>query len=93
MKRFKEIKKIAKCMEKAKKLAEQLEEKIETSDVEWETAHFVSMSKEELSHLDLVDDEYYVKQYQGYIEDDFYGWLYYATNIPGQYVKVHFGSY
>ena len=67
MKKFKEIKEIAKCMEKAKKLAEQLEEKIETSDIDWETAHFVSMSKEELSHLDLVDDEYYVKQYQGYI--------------------------
>ncbi|MBQ8559067.1 MAG: hypothetical protein IJ439_03680 [Tyzzerella sp.] len=93
MKQYKEIKQIAKYIQKIQRLSEQLAERIDVDDIEWNTAHLVSMSKEQLSHLELVADEYYVKQYQGYIEDDFYGWLYYATDVPGQYVKVHFGSY
>ena len=89
---FKEIKEIAKCVQKIHRLAEQLDKKIDTDGIHWESAQLVSMTKEQLSHLNLVDNECYVDQHQGYLEDDFYGWLYYKTNVAGQYVKVHFTS-
>lgn len=37
-----------------------------------------------------VTDEYYVDQWAGYAEDDYHGELYFKTNVPGQYVRVHF---
>lgn len=35
-------------------------------------------------------DEYYVKQYQGYFKDTYFGRLYFRTDVPGQYVRVCF---
>lgn len=92
---YKEIKEIAKCNSKIKRLADKVNEKMQTdnfscNDIEWETARLVTMSRKDLEKLDLVDDDYYSEHHRGYLEDDFYGWLYFKTDVPGQYVKVHF---
>lgn len=58
--------------------------------IEWNTALFVSMKDEDLKRLDLVDDDYYSDHHKGYWEDDFYGFLYFKTDVPGQYVRIHF---
>lgn len=43
-----------------------------------------------LDNSGLVDDLYYCYQLTGYCEDDFYGDLYFKTNVPGQFIKVPF---
>lgn len=87
---YKEIKEIAKCNSKIERLAKKVSDKLSFDDIEWETAHLVTMSKKELEKFPLVDNDYYSDQHVGYCEDDFYGWLYFKTDVPGQYVKVHF---
>lgn len=88
---YKEIKEIAKCNSKIERLVDKLSEKFDVGeDIEWDTAIFVSMKDEDLKRLDLVDDDYYSDHHKGYWEDDFYGWLYFKTDVPGQYVRVHF---
>lgn len=92
---YKEIKEIAKCNSKIKRLADKVNEKMQTdnfscNDIKWETARLVTMSRKDLEKLDLIDDDYYSEHHRGYLEDDFYGWLYFKTDVPGQYVKVHF---
>lgn len=90
MKVFKEIKEIAKCTNKIKNLVDKLEEKMDTDDIDWNTAELVSLNKEQIKRLgSVVDDLYYCDQHQIY-EDWFAGWLYFKTDVPGQYVKVHF---
>lgn len=91
MKIYKEIKEIAKCNSKIERLIDRLSERFDVGDdIEWNTAIFVSMKDEDLKRLDLVDDDYYSDQHKGYWEDGFYGWLYFKTDVPGQYVRVHF---
>ena len=91
MKIYKEIKEIAKCNSKIERLTDRLSERFDVGeDIEWNTAIFVSMKDKDLKRLDLVDDDYYCDQHVGYLEDDFYGWLYFKTDVPGQYVRVHF---
>lgn len=87
---YKEIKEIAKCNSKIDSLVNKLSEKIDTEGIAWQTARFVSMSRKDLEKLELVDDDYYCQQYTGYIEDDYYGGLYFKTDVPSQYVKVYF---
>ena len=91
MKIYKEIKEIAKCNSKIERLIDKLSERFDVGDdIEWNTAIFVSMKDEDLKRLDLVDDDYYSDHHKGYWEDGFYGWLYFKTDVPGQYVRVHF---
>ena len=88
---YKEIKEIAKCNSKIERLVDKLSERFDVGDdIEWNTAIFVSMKDEDLKRLDLVDDDYYSDHHKGYWEDGFYGWLYFKTDVPGQYVRVHF---
>lgn len=91
MKIYKEIKEIAKCNSKIERLTDRLSERFDVGDgIEWNTAILVSMSEKDLKRLDLVDGDYYSDHHVGYREDDFYGWLYFKTDVPGQYVRVHF---
>lgn len=87
---YKEIKEIAKCNSKIERLVKKVSEKVYCDDIDWQTAHLVTMSKKQLEKLPLVDNDYYSDQHRGYYEDDFYGWLYFKTDVPGQYVKVYF---
>lgn len=36
------------------------------------------------------EGDYYCNQSQGYCEDHFFGYLYFKTDVPGEYVKIHF---
>lgn len=93
MNTYKEVKEIAKCNAKVAHLAEKLEKIVDTDGLEWETARFVSLSKEEIEDFEQsngVTDDYYVNQWTGYCEDDFHGYVYFKTDVPGQFVQVHF---
>lgn len=98
-----EIKKIAGCRDKIKRLSDLVSQKIDTDDLYFEFSYLVSGCRERDGHLyqgeaqldndGLVDDLYYYDQHTGYLEDDFYGTLYFKTNVPGQFVAVPFGMW
>lgn len=93
MNEYKEIKQIAKCMSKVDHLKKILDDKIDCEGIDWTTAHFVGLSKEDIEHFKRSyseTEDYFVDQSVGYCGDDFFGWLYFKTDVPGQYVKVHF---
>lgn len=89
---YKEIKEIAKAMAKVKHLAEKISEKIDTEGFDWASAEFVSLDKEDIKHFGFegTTEDYYVDQWTGYCEDDYHGYLYFKTDVPGQYVRVYF---
>lgn len=90
MKIYKDIKKIVKCMSKVQRLAEKLENSdLDCDGIDWHTAELVSLTKGQIRVFEETED-YFVDQSQGYIEDNFYGHLYFKTDVPGQYVKVYF---
>lgn len=94
MNRYKEIKQIAKCMTKIMYLIEKLEKGgFDADGIDWTSAEFVSLDKEDIRHFENtngVTEDYYVDQWTGYCEDDYFGYLYFKTDVNGQYVKVHF---
>jgi hypothetical protein len=97
-----ELKRIAAANAKRDYWIKQLElsGKVEMDDLHIESAYLIDGCKEKNGHLyqngwcldnsGLVDDQYYCYQTQGYHEDDFYGTLYFKTNVPGQFVQVPF---
>lgn len=97
---FPEIKKIAGLNDSITRLCKTLSEKMEDEGIDWSSAYLVNGCKERNGHLycngerldrdGLVDDLYYCTQYTGYCEDDYYGTLYFKTNVPGQFVAVPF---
>ena len=101
MKVYKALKEIALMNEKRQELCKKLEEEIDIDDLGMEYAKIIRNCEERDGHLydsagkrldnsGMVDDEYYCYQQQGYIEDDFYGKLYYATDEKGVFVEVSF---
>ena len=97
---YPEIKKIAGANAKIMRLADKLSEKLDCYGLEFERAHLIDGCSERNGHLyqnggrldnsGLVDDDYYCDQHPGWLEDDFYGTLYFKTNVPGQFVAVPF---
>lgn len=94
MKTYKEVKEIAKYVSQIRTLTEKLKEADYCfDDIDWGTAEFVRLSEEDIENFkknNCVTEDYYVEQHTGYFEDDFYGWLWFKTDIEGEYVKVHF---
>lgn len=100
---YPEIKKIAELNEEIKQLTEKLETQLDIDGLDFQAAYFVKDCEEKNNHLydskgnildndsdGLVDDDYYCCQYTGYCEDDFFGIVYYKTNVPGQFVAIPF---
>ena len=97
---IKELKKIAGLNEKINHLAKIVQQKLDLDGLDIQGAYLVSGCSEKRNHLyqdgcrldncGLVDDLYYCNQYTGYCGDDFYGTLYFKTDVPGQYVAVPF---
>lgn len=95
-----EIKKIAGMNEKIIRLGNIIANKMDADWLDFQNAYLVNGCKERNGHLyqgdsrldndGLVDDLYYCCQYTGYCEDDFYGTIYFKTNVPGQFVAVPF---
>ena len=93
MRTFKEVKEIAKCVSKIGTLVQRLDESIDTDGINWFTATLVSLRKEDIEHFEKSNgetEEYFVDQWTGYCVDDYHGELYFKTDVPGQYVRVHF---
>ena len=96
-----ELKKIAGLNDKIRRLAKIVGEKIDADGLDLESAYLVSGCRvkgeylydkdgDRLNNCGLVDDLYFCSQYTGYCEDDFYGTLYFKTDVAGQYVAVPF---
>lgn len=95
-----ELKKIAGLNVKFKRLVENVAEKMDIDGLDIASAYLVSRCTvkgenlykdgRRLNNSGLVDDLYYCDQHAGYCEDDFYGTLYFKTDVPGQYVAVPF---
>jgi len=100
MKIIPELKKIAGANAKIERLAEIVGQKMDADGLDLRSAYLVSGCSVKGEHLyrngdrldneGLVDDLYYCNQYTGCCEDDFYGTLYFKTDVPGQYVAVPF---
>ena len=97
---FPEIKKIAGMNAAIERLAAKLSQNIDVEGFDFRSAYLLEGCKEKKGHLfrggvsldnsGLVDDMYDCAQHTGYCEDDFYGVLYFKTNVPGQFVAVPF---
>lgn len=95
---FKAAKRIACLNAQLARHVELISQEIDADGIEWYSAELVSgltVRDGELYSGDLPvaewGDEYYVNQTQGFFyADDYCGWLYFRTDVPGQYVRVHF---
>lgn len=95
-----EFKEIAQANERIKALVSMLEEELDLDGLDIASAYFVDNCEEKNGHLysdegrldnsGLVDDDYYCNQHTGYLGDDFYGTVYYKTDVPGKFVAVPF---
>ena len=97
---YPELKKIAGANAKIERLAEKFSEKLDIDGLAVAGAYLVNGCSEKNGHLyqnghrldnhGLVDDDYYCRQFTGYCGDDYYGTLYFKTNVPGQFVAIPF---
>lgn len=94
---YKAAKRIACLNAQLARQVELMNQEIDPDGIEWYSAELVSGltardGKLCYENLPVAEwgDEYYVDQTQGYSGDNYYGWLYFRTDVPGQYVRVHF---
>lgn len=100
---YSELKKIAGLNKRIQQLSENLMNKIDLDDLDLNSATLICGCSEKHGHLyqngvrldnsGLVDNDYYCRQYTGCCEDDYYGTVYFKTNVPGQFVSIRFGMY
>lgn len=99
MKVFKDVKKIANKMSQIRQLVKKLEniDDFDVDGLEWESVEFISGLQERKDGLykkgcriAKTGFDYYVDQTTGYCEDDYFGWVYFKTDVPGQFVRVYF---
>lgn len=67
---------------------------------DWSTSEFIDGLTESEDGMKLLrdgheiaeysDDPYFVNQWTGYCPDDYHGFMYFRTSIPGTYVKVYY---
>ena len=97
---YPELKQIAGANAKIYRLAQKFAERLDVEGLDFSGAYIINGCSEKNGHLyqegerldncGLVDDDYYCSQYTGYCEDDYYGTLYFKTNVPGQFVAIPF---
>ena len=97
---YPELKQIAGATAKIGRLAQKVNERLDVEGLDFSSAYIINGCSEKNGHLyqdgerldnyGLVDDDYYCSQYTGYCEDDYYGTLYFKTNVPGQFVAIPF---
>lgn len=103
MKIHPEILEIAKLETTVRQLEEQVVDQIDVEGLNWHEADILENCQElngglyqdgrRLDNSGVVDDTYYCRQYTGHCEDDFYGHLYFKTDIEGRFVTVPFFLY
>ncbi len=96
---YKDVKKIANKLSQLRNLVEKLENDpyFDCEGIDWYSAELVSglQGKEDGLYQDGIriatnEGDYYCAQSTDYLGDDYYGFLYYKTDVPGQYVKVSY---
>lgn len=97
---YPELKQIAGANSKIGRLAQKITERLDVEGLDFSRAYIINGCSEKNGHLyqdggrldncGLVDDDYYCSQYTGYCGDDFYGTLFFKTNVPGQFVAIPF---
>lgn len=97
---YPELAKIAELNAEFKQMCESLDEKLDCCGFDLGSAKFVANCVEKGGHLyqdgkkmdneGKVDNDYYCNEYTGYLGDDFYGTLYFATDKKGVFVAVPF---
>ena len=97
---YPELKKIAALNDKIERLAAAFEEKSSAEGLDLRAATLITGCREKNGYLyqngvrldngGITDNEYYCRQYSGYCEDDFYGTLYFKTDVPGQFIAIPF---
>lgn len=101
---YKELNEIAEINQKRIELSNILFEKMDLDGLHLDSAEFIKNCVAENGHLydkdgnqldnyGLVDDEYYCNQSKGYLDDDYHGVLYYATEEEGTFVRIPFSAY
>lgn len=100
---YPELKKIAGLNKRIQQLSENLVNKIDLGDLNLSSATLICGCSEKQGHLyhngarldngGLVDNDYYCCQYDGLCEDDYFGTVYFKTDVPGQFVAIKFGLY
>lgn len=101
MKVYEELKIIAEDNRKRAGLIESLGEKIDLEGYDLCRANLFTGCTEKdgrlfdaagkrLDNSGLINNEYYLYQRTGYLEDDFYGTVFYATNEPGSFIAIPF---
>ena len=101
---YEELKKIAEINQQRTELANVLCEKMDLDGLHIENAELINGCVAENGHLydrdgnqldncGLVDNEYYCNQSKGFLDDDFHGVLYYATDKEGTFIRVPFSTY
>lgn len=98
MKIYKEVKKIACKVAQVDCLIKMIAEKLDDVEgIDWHNARLIDgltvkgkYLYEGSSRIAEEADDYYVNQWTGYCEDDYYGYLYFKIDVPGQYVKVYY---
>lgn len=92
---YKEVKEIAKCNQKIADLIKELEAQTDLDGLHMQEAKVVNHDNTYFDDLraELVDDEYYCVQSHGYYEDEFYGTLWFATDVKDEYVEIPFSTY
>lgn len=100
MRLYPEVKKIANKMAQIKRLIELLNENLyfDPEGMDFTTATLVSGLRGKKDGLYDSDnnciaeytDDFYVNQSTGYLGDDFSGYVYFKTDVPGQFVRIWF---
>lgn len=101
---YEELKKIAQINQERTELYNVLFEKTDLDGLHLDSAEFIKNCVAENGHLydrcgnqldnyGLVDDEYYCNQSKGYLDDDYHGVLYYATDEADTFIRIPFSTY
>lgn len=95
------LKTIAENNEIREKTTAQLSEQIDIEGYDLSRAKLISGCSEKngglydkdgdrIDNSGLVNGDYYCYQLTGYMEDDFFGTVYYATDVPDTFVAIPF---
>ena len=88
-----EVKEISKCVSRIGTLIKSMSEKVDVEGVDWYSASIVTLDQEAIDRFKEnggETDDYFVDQWTGYCEDDYYGNLYFKTDTPNKFIMFSY---
>lgn len=98
MKNYEEVEEIVRLNKKRHELSHAIEERnnLECMGIEWNTAKFVTLTEKQLADMDCHKvrncDDIYIREFSGSFSYYSFGELFFKTNTPDVYVRVHFNQ-